>query len=160
MCQPSWGAPGYILRSHDMLSIQNIQGPAPTHANGVSADRSRPGGQLWAKISRVRAGHFCYRAKNGCETAVPSGPKKGDHTRLQETSPKQRQEMLLHRFSALQARISVWRAILVGLGSPVWAGDVCPRSGLGSFSRKRDSWPLPTHRDASEGNCKPNKACV
>ena len=62
--------------------------------------------------------------------------------------------------SALQARISVWRASLGGLGGSVWARHVCPGSGPGSFSRRRESWHLPTDRDASEGNCKPTEPCV
>ena len=51
----SWGAPGHIMRYHDKLSIQNIQGHMLTHANGVPTDASQPGGQLWAKKPWVLA---------------------------------------------------------------------------------------------------------
>ena len=72
------------------LGTLNIQGRGPTHANGVPADASRPGGQLWAKTSWVQARPTAATAKNGCVVADLNSPQKGDHTR------HQRKAMIAH----------------------------------------------------------------
>ena len=60
------------------LGTLNIQGRGPTHANGVPADASRPGGRLWAKTSWVQARPTAATAKNGCVVADLNNPQKGD----------------------------------------------------------------------------------
>ena len=86
----SWGAPGTIIQHQLELGTLNIQGRGPTHANGVPADASRPGGRVWAKTSWVQARPTAATAKNGCVVADLNSPQKGDHTR------HQRKAMIAH----------------------------------------------------------------
>ena len=113
---------------------------------------------LLTESGRCLQGTFRARVAAAARARAREGEPRQIATKA--TSPKQRQEMCWGGSSALQTRISVWRAGLCGLGGSLWAAGVCPDSGLGSFSRRRESWHLPTNRDASEANCKPTEPCV
>ena len=126
----------------------------------TSMDSQGPGGGVWAIKYGLGATGGPVRRCRALETGARRRGLRAQNATTKATSSKQRQEMLVHGSSALQPRISVWRASLGGLGGSVWARHVCPGSGPGSFSRRRESWHLPTDRDASEGNCKPTEPCV